>query len=156
MRKTTHPFTEQDNIQNRKPGFICGSKLIPQVLFYTHCWLYCFLCVYCLGRQGYLAGTVAGLNSVDQTTLDSAVIRLPRPPEPRDSGVHHRPGLCLTDSTQHLWPGNHRPTTLSRKGVVPRLASPAHYCRSPAAHPKSGDPRRKITMTQSLKFMDSH
>lgn len=98
-----------------------------------HCWLYCFLCVYCLGRQGYLAGTVAGLNSIDQTGLDFTAICLPLPPEPRDylSPAHIALGfvsLILYSIYGLATTVFHQPTTLSRKGVIPRLASPAHYC----------------------------
>lgn len=72
--------------------------------------------------------------------------------------------LCLTNSTKHLWPGNHHLsanyTGLPRKGLTPRLACPPlpsiQSGHSPAAHPKSGNPRRKTTMTHSLKFRDSH
>lgn len=130
MREEDHPpLTEQDNIQNRKPGFICRSKALPWVLFYMHCWLFCFLCVYCLGRQGYRARSVTGLNSIDQTKVFAA-IRLPQPPVPRDYQRGPSPwALSYWFYTAFTaWQPVFQPTTLSRKGVIPRLASPAHYC----------------------------
>lgn len=147
-------------MQNQKPGFICRSRALPRVLFYMHCWLFCFLCVSCLGRQGYRARTVAGLNSIDQTGLVFAAIHLPQPPVPRDYLLEHTIALGFVSLIPHSIYG--LATSLSgncteQEGLplsCPLLPS-LQSGHSPAAHPKSGDPRRKITMTQSLKFMDS-
>lgn len=82
-RKTTHPSQSKTTHKTWNQGSYVGQ------IYFLGCYFICTVgftvfCVYCLGRQGYLARTVAGLNSVDQTGLDFAAILLPLPPEHRD------------------------------------------------------------------------
>lgn len=59
-----------------------------------------------------------------------AAIRLPQPPVPRD--YWSAPSLWALSHWFYTafmaWQPVFQPTTLSRKSVIPRLASPAHYC----------------------------
>lgn len=97
-----------------------------------HCWLFCFLCVYCLGRQGYRARTVAGLNSIDQTGLVFAAIHLPQPPVPRDYLLEHTIALGFVSLILHGIYG--LATSLSgnytkQERCDPKAClSPARYC----------------------------
>lgn len=131
MQEEDHPpFTEQDNTQNLKPGFICESNVLPQVLLYMHCWLYCFLCllfgktrVSCencgwseLRRPDWpwlcsnsLASASCAQRLLERTIALGFVSLI----------LHSIYGLATTVF---------QPTTPRRKGVIPRLTSPAHYC----------------------------